>query len=414
MFFRLIKESFGFALQALLVNRLRTFLSLLGVSIGIFSIIFVLSVVDSMEADMKESFNMIGSDVMFIQKWPMGPEDGAEEYEWWKYMRRRPPMMRDMHNLEERLQSAGAIAFSSGNESTAEYKNNFVSNAFAHGVTYKYRDVIALNIASGRYFTPIESEAGRNLAVIGHEISKQLFGELDPVGKEMKIGGLKVEVIGVLQKEGASLFGNGMDMVVMMPFQFASRIVGNENENASIAMKSTTGVSSRQLRDEVIAVMREIRGIKPKGDNDFSIIESTMISSMVDSIVSVFNIVGIVIGIFSILVGAFSIANIMFVSVSERTNIIGIQKALGAKNLFILSQFLFESIALCIIGGLMGLALVYILVKILSGTIEFDFILPFGRVIMGIGISVVVGILAGIIPALKASRLNPVDAIRSK
>lgn len=414
MFFRLFKESFGFALQALLVNRLRTILSLLGVSIGIFSIIFVLSVVDSMEADMKESFNMIGSDILFIQKWPMGPEDGAEEYEWWKYMRRRPPMMRDMHSLEERLTYADAIAFSSNTQATAEFKNNFVNQATAQGVSYKYREAIVLEIASGRYFTPNECDAGKNLAIIGHEIAVQLFGEMDPIGKDMTIAGLKVQIIGVLSKEGASLFGNGVDQVVMMPFNFASRIIGNENENASIALKSKAGISNKQLKDELIAVMREIRGIKPKGDNDFSIIESTMISAMVDSIIGVFNIVGMVIGIFSILVGAFSIANIMFVSVSERTNIIGIQKALGAKNAFILNQFLFESIALCLFGGLIGLMFVYILIKILSGAIEFNFILPFSRIVMGLGISVAVGILAGIIPALKAARLNPVDAIRSK
>lgn len=414
MFFRLIKESFGFALQALLVNRLRTVLSLLGVSIGIFSIIFVLSVVDSMEADMKESFNMIGSDIMFIQKWPMGPEDGAEEYEWWKYMRRRPPMMSDVHNLEERLTYAGAIAFSSTGMATAEFKNNFVSEATAQGVSYDYREAVVLKIESGRYFTPIECEAGKNLAIVGYEIANQLFGESDPIGKDITISGLKVQIIGVLAKEGASLFGTGVDQVVMMPINFASRIVGNENENASIALKSKEGISNKQLKDEVIAVMREIRGIKPKGDNDFSVIESTMISAMVDSIISVFNIVGMVIGIFSILVGAFSIANIMFVSVSERTNIIGIQKALGAKNTFILNQFLFESIALCLIGGMIGLAFVYLLVKILSGTIDFEFILPFKRIVMGLGVSVAVGILAGIIPALKAARLNPVDAIRSK
>jgi putative ABC transport system permease protein len=230
----------------------------------------------------------------------------------------------------------------------------------------------------------------------------------------MTIGGLKVQVIGVFEKEGTSLFGSGFDNAVMMPYTYGVRLTGSEVDDAAIVVKGGDGMTNDELKDNVVAAMREIRGVKLKDGNDFSILESTMINTMVDSIIDVFNIIGLVIGVFAILVGAFSIANIMFVSVSERTNIIGIQKALGAKNFFILNQFLFESVALCLIGGLAGLAFVAGLVALLNQFIDFNFILPLSRIVLGISISLVVGVVAGIIPALKASKLNPVDAIRSK
>jgi putative ABC transport system permease protein len=413
MILNIIRESFLFALHALNANRLRTVLSLLGVTIGIFSIIFVLSVVDSMEAEMKSSFDSIGSDVVFIQKWPFGPEDGEEDYAWWKYMRRRPPALRDMKMLQEKIECADAVAFQSSTSGTSSYLSNSLENTGIMGVTYDYNQTIALNIAEGRYFNEIESEEGKNFAIIGNTVKNQLFGLDSPLGKEIKIGGLKVLVIGVFEKEGTTLFGDGMDGVIMMPFQFATRLIPPQNEDSKIFIKAKSGISNEQLRDEVTGAFREVRRIKPKADKDFSIIESSMINEIVDSIIDVFNVVGMVIGIFSILVGAFSIANIMFVSVAERTPIIGIQKSLGAKNFFILIQYLFESISLCIIGGAVGLLFVWLTTAGLGAIIDFSFILPMQRVIAGITISVAVGVIAGIIPAIKASRLNPVDAIRS-
>jgi putative ABC transport system permease protein len=411
---RLIAESFAFAWQALVVNKLRTFLSLLGVSIGIFSIIFVLSVVDSMEADMKTSLDMIGSDILFVQKWPMGPEDGAKEYEWWKYMSRRQPSVRDMENLSNRLPSGAVVAYEAGSNVTTEYKNNYLENASLVGISHRYNETISLDIVRGRYFSHLESESGRNLAIIGNTVAEQLFGDSEPLNKEIKVGGVKATVIGVLKKEGASLFGAGFDGAVIMPITFATRLIDVRNEDTKIIVKAPEGVSNAEMKSEVTSLFREIRGISPRRSNDFSIIESSMISGIVDSIIGVFNIAGMIIGVFAILVGAFSIANIMFVSVKERTNIIGIQKSLGAKNYFILFQFLFESIALCLIGGAFGLILVKLLTALLSSTMDFNFILPMSRIFMGLGIAVCVGVISGIIPALNAAKLSPVDAMRSK
>ena len=414
MFLRLIKESFVFAWQALVVNKLRTTLSLLGVTIGIFSIIFVLSVVDSMEADMKSSLDMIGSDILFVQKWPMGPEEGDKEFEWWKYMSRRQPSLKDMEKLDKRLDVHSAMAFQTSNQKAAEYKNNFIDPVFVTAVSYEYNQTITLKIERGRYFTKQECDAGKNVAIIGSLVAEQLFGTEEPLGKDIKVGGLKCSVIGVLKKEGASLFGNGTDQAVFLPIEYGLRLMDIDSQDGSIIVKAKEGISNQELKDQVIATFREIRSIKPGRDRDFSIIESKMISGMVDSIVGVFNVAGMIIGVFAILVGAFSIANIMFVSVRERTNIIGIQKSLGAKNYFILFQFLFESIALCLIGGAIGLLLVFLLAQILTAAFDFEFILPLSRIVMGISISVIVGVISGFVPAWRASRLNPVDAIRSK
>ncbi|MCC6600201.1 MAG: ABC transporter permease [Crocinitomicaceae bacterium] len=411
---RLASESFAFAWQALVNNKLRTMLSLLGVAIGIFSIIFVLSVVDSMEADMKKSLDMIGSNILFVQKWPMAPENGAQTYEWWKYMRRREPSVADMEMLADRLNSLAAYAFQNGGNKTVEYENNFFESADVIGITYQYRETVAMNIAAGRYFSELECHSGKNFAIIGNELSEQLFGYESPIGKKIKVGGLSVTVIGRLKKEGASLFGGGLDTGIILPVNFTSRLFDESESNGKIILKAKDGISNKELRDEVVAAFREVRRVRPHDDNDFSVIESSMITGIVENIIGVFNNAGMIIGVFAILVGAFSIANIMFVSVKERTHIIGIQKSLGAKNHFVLLQFLFESIALSLIGGFFGLLLVWLMTIILGSFSDFDFSLPGFRIAMGMGIAVSVGIVSGIIPALSASRLNPVEAMRAK
>jgi putative ABC transport system permease protein len=228
------------------------------------------------------------------------------------------------------------------------------------------------------------------------------------------VGGLKVQVIGVVAKEGASIFGSGFDNQVILPIRFASRIINPLYTDSQIIVKASPGITVGELKDRMTPVFREVRGLKPKSSNDFSLIESSMISGIVDNIIGVFNVVGMIIGIFAILVGAFSIANIMFVSVKERTNLIGIQKAIGAKNYFILLQFLFESIALCLFGGIMGLLAVRGVIGVLNLALDFEFILPWLRIFMGLGIAVVVGVISGIAPALSAARLNPVEAMRAK
>ena len=415
VFFRLFGESIAFAYQALVVNKLRTFLSLLGVTIGIFSIISVFTLVDSLKSGIEESFDILNDDVLFIQQMPWGPEEGDTEFKWWEFIRRKQPALKDASNLQKRLTKADAVAFATGTSGVAEYKNSSYGSAEIAGVSFEYNEVIKLNIAQGRYFTEVESDGGRNTVIIGNEIAETLFGNLNPIGKSIKVKGHKVKVIGVFSKEGTSIIGSPFDKLVLMPVKLITRMVDVRNTDCQILVKSKPGVSNAELKDEIIGQFRAIRKLSIKKKNDFSVNEASMLSALVDGVFAMINAVGFIIGFFAILVGGFSIANIMFVSVKERTNIIGIQKALGAKNSFIMLQFLAESIVLCLFGGIIGLILMSILVLIVNmWSDSFTLVIFWSNLVIGVVISAVIGLVSGILPAYTASRLNPVDAIRSK
>ena len=415
VFFRLFGESIAFAYQALVVNKLRTFLSLLGVTIGIFSIISVFTLVDSLKSGIEESFDILNDDVLFIQQMPWGPEEGDTEFKWWEFIRRKQPALKDASNLQKRLTKADAVAFATGTSGVAEYKNSSYGSAEIAGVSFEYNEVIKLNIAQGRYFTEVESDGGRNTVIIGNEIAETLFGNLNPIGKSIKVKGHKVKVIGVFSKEGTSIIGSPFDKLVLMPVKLIARMVDVRNTDCQILVKSKPGVSNAELKDEIIGQFRAIRKLSIKKKNDFSVNEASMLSALVDGVFAMINAVGFIIGFFAILVGGFSIANIMFVSVKERTNIIGIQKALGAKNSFIMLQFLAESIVLCVFGGIVGLILMSILVLIVNmWSDSFTLVIFWSNLVIGVVISAVIGLVSGILPAYTASRLNPVDAIRSK
>jgi putative ABC transport system permease protein len=397
------------------VNKLRTFLSLLGVTIGIFSIISVFTLVDSLKSGIEESFDILNDDVLFIQQMPWGPEEGDTEFKWWEFIRRKQPALKDASNLQKRLTKADAVAFATGTSGVAEYKNSSYGSAEIAGVSFEYNEVIKLDIAQGRYFTEVESDGGRNTVIIGNEIAETLFGNLNPIGKSIKVKGHKVKVIGVFSKEGTSIIGSPFDKLVLMPVKLITRMVDVRNTDCQILVKSKPGVSNAELKDEIIGQFRAIRKLSIKKKNDFSVNEASMLSALVDGVFAMINAVGFIIGFFAILVGGFSIANIMFVSVKERTNIIGIQKALGAKNSFIMLQFLAESIVLCVFGGIVGLILMSILVLIVNmWSDSFTLVIFWSNLVIGVVISAVIGLVSGILPAYTASRLNPVDAIRSK
>jgi len=410
LLFRLIRESFIFAFQAVIVNKIRTVLSLLGITIGIFCVISVFTVFDSMENAIRKSIASLGSNVLYIQKWPWAM---GGDYPWWKYWQRPETSLTDMREVEKRSTLADASAYMVQVNKTVKYRSNYMENVAVLGVTQDFDKVWKFELADGRYFSPTESASGKSIAVIGHEIAVNLYPEGDPIGKKIKIFGRNIEVIGVLTKEGEDFFGNSNDKVVFLPVNYFKSLVDIRDMDATIIVKAQPGISNDELRDELTGIMRSIRKLKPSAEENFSINETDIITKGFNSLFSVIATVGWIIGGFSLLVGGFGIANIMFVSVRERTNIIGIQKALGAKNFFILLQFLFEAIFLSLIGGILGLLIILILTVIISNTTSFHLILTQGNILLGIGVAALIGLIAGIVPAYSASKLDPVEAMRT-
>lgn len=413
LFLAIIKESVIFAWAALAANRLRTFLSLLGITIGIFSIITVFTIVDSLEHNLRSGIQELGNNVVFIQKWPW---DFGEDYPWWKYMNRPVPNVQEFERLQGRVSTAAAMAFHVSGRKSVKYKNNTVENITITGGSYEYDKVSNFDIAEGRYFTEAESNAGRNICIIGSTIAETLFpnGEY-PVGKQIKMGGRNVQVIGVFKKQGESLIGNSTDAQMLVPVNYVRNFVDIRSENLDpyIAVKAKDGITNEQLKDELKGLMRGIRQLSPEATEDFALNETKVISQGFDGMFEVVGLAGWIIGGFSILVGGFGIANIMFVSVRERTSLIGIQKSLGAKNYFILMQFLFESVFLSMLGGLIGLLLIWTLTLLIGDSAGMEIFLSRSNVILGITISFLIGVVSGFVPAYGASQLDPVEAIRS-
>jgi len=410
---KILHESFRFAIQALIGNKLRTLLSLLGVTIGIFAIISVFAVVDSLERNIRNNVDSLGDNVVFVTKWPWAM-DG--EYPWWKYYQRPVPTFKELPVLEQRLEMAEAVAFVAGAENkTAKFESNDVEGIGVAAVSHAYQDVYGFELSSGRYFSLLESATGKPVAVVGSNIVEELFKGDNPLGKVIRFMGQKVLVVGVFEKVGDSIIGNSDDDNIVIPVKFARNFMrlNSESVNPMFMVKAKQGVTNDQLKDDLTRVMRSVRRLSPKSDDDFALNEISILSKGIDVMFRVIDLAGIIIGGFSLLVGGFGIANIMFVSVKERTNIIGIQKAIGARNYFILLQFLFEAILLCLIGGALGLLLVYTGTVLANNYIEFDVALSVNNIFTGLCVSILIGVISGIIPALSAARLDPVEAIRS-
>ncbi|MFN2424265.1 MAG: ABC transporter permease [Cryomorphaceae bacterium] len=413
IYFSLLREGLYFAMNALAVNRLRTLLSLLGITIGIFAIISVFTLVDSMERSVRGSFAKLGDDTVFIERMPWGPESGDSEYAWWKYVQRPGVKKSEYDALRRRSATAGAVTFFSNGNRPVEYGSISVENVTAVAVTEGFENFITVDVAMGRSFNLLELEGRRPVCLLGYDVAARLFRTEDPIGKEIKIGGFKTVVIGTLKQEGQGLLGNGADEWAIMPVGFARNIINVDEGRTRIGLRPKEGVSFTAMEDEVIMLMRNVRGLRINQDNNFAVNKSSMLSAGLDELFGFLSIAGLIIGGFSILVGGFSIANIMFVSVRERTSIIGIQKALGAKRSFILFQFLFESVVLCLIGGVIGLLIIYLLTLAASGMSDFELILTWENIAMGIGFSAGIGVISGIVPAMQASKMAPVDAMRS-
>jgi len=412
---RLILESFTFAFNSLKVNKLRTFLSLLGITIGIFAIISVFTVIDSLERFIRNSLDSMGSNMVYIQKWPWMPPEGESEYPWWRYLNRPVPEFEETEEILKRGKSVEDAAYLFGFSRTAQAGSDKMDNVSIMASSYGMLNVWNLKVDRGRYFTENEMRSGAPVTVIGAEIAEKLFPGLDPVNRTVKIQGTKFLIIGTYEKKGQDAFGTSMDKNIHISAvkSFYMIDVRNRDRGQTICVKAKPNIDSGKFIAELEGIMRNLRQLKPLEENDFALNEVSLVANQFDQFFVVFNMAGWIIGGFSILVGGFGIANIMFVSVKERTKIIGIQKSLGAKRYFILLQFIFESIVLSIIGGVLGLILIFIGTIIVRYVSEFEIVLTLGNIITGLMISSVIGFIAGFMPARSAARLDPVAAINS-
>jgi putative ABC transport system permease protein len=358
----------------------------------------------------------LGDDVLYVTKQPWNEDPNAN---YWKYLRRPNPNYQDFKTIKAKSESSEYVTYSIFlGPKPVKYGASSVDRAYLIAGTEDYSNLFNLQYAKGRYFSSIEYQTGSRVAVIGSRIADMLFGNLDPIGKEIKVNGHKLKVIGLIEPSGKDLIKvMDFDRVVMISYPLARQIANvreaGDYGGGMVAVKAYKGSDMEVVTDEVIGAMRSGRRLSPRQDNNFAINEMSILTALLDSVFKVLNLAGMAIGIFALFVGMFSVANIMFVSVKERTHLIGIKKALGAKSVFILLEFLVEAVILCIIGGIAGLLLVLAVIKGIAAVADFPMFLSWQNVILGISVSAVIGILAGLIPALQAARMDPVEAMRS-
>lgn len=412
--FEILYTTLKLALQELGKNKLRTFLSLFGVTIGIFCIIGVLSTVSSLERNIQDGVKSLGSNTIYIDKWDY---QGGAEYPWWKYVNRPSPKLIETKLIKEKIGQNINIVFNFTSQSFIEFENNRLDGINYHGITEEFDKIQPIEIQYGRYINQLEFDYGTPSIVIGNEIAEKLFGNPErAVGKEVDLRNKKAIIIGVMKKQGKSFIeGWQFDQSILLSYRFMKQMLFNERfNNPKIIVKGPETMSTDALKDELKGAMRSIHRLGPTQEDDFALNAISDFSKAVSSLFASVNLGGWLIGLLSLIVGAFGIANIMFVTVRERTPIIGLKKAIGAKKRTILMEFLLESALICIIGGLIGIILVVILAQVLSSVFEFNVYVSFNILALAIGICISIGVAAGIIPAMIAAKMDPVVAIRSK
>jgi putative ABC transport system permease protein len=408
----LTAEGIRFALHALWNNRLRTFLSLLGITIGIFAVISVFTFVDSWNRKIRSSLSSLGDDVVYIEKWPW--EFGGD-YPWWKYMNRPSAQFREMEWLRARTQSARAVTMTynldGGNATAGNLGMNAVS---VRAVATDYHLLRTFEVSSGRYFHSSELDRGSRVLVLGARAAAELFPDGNVLGKQVKVMGQKLWVVGVLVEEGNNALGTSLDEEFLVPLNLIRRIKGNNQDevNPLILAGPVEGVPVTELKAELRGHLRAFRRLKPTQEDNFAVNQVSFLANQLEMLFDSMRLIGWLIGGFSMLVGGFGIANIMFVSVFERIGQIGIQKAMGALNGFIMWQFLVESMILSLMGGVLGIILVEVMARLAAALMEEELRLTLDNIVLALGVSTLIGIVAGLLPALRAARLDPVEAIR--
>lgn len=401
------------ALLELWKNKLRTFLSLFGVTIGIFCIIGVLATVNSLEQNIQNEVKSLGSNTIFVDKWDYS---GGPGNAWWKYVNRPTPKYYEIKQIKERTPGAKFVGFKISVTGDAVYEDKTVSGINIYGINEEFSEIQPIEILYGRYLLESDFSTGTPVAVIGNEVAEKLFVNAEyAVGKQITVKERKLTIAGVIKKQGKTLIGGWQyDQSVFTSYRYARNLMDEKKADPVILVQGVDNMTSKALKNDLMGTMRAIHKLPPTKEEDFALNDINDFSDAISSAFVSLNIGGWAIAALSLIVGMFGVANIMFVSVRERTNQIGLKKAVGAKSRIILIEFLLESAFLCIIGGIIGLTLVFLLTQILTNVLNFPVFISSSNVIMAIGICIFVGVLAGFIPARQAARMDPVVAIRSK
>ncbi|MBL7720111.1 MAG: ABC transporter permease [Flavipsychrobacter sp.] len=414
--FQLILTSILQALGELRVNKLRTFLSLLGITIGIFCIIAVLTVLDSMRNNIEKEVSTLGNDVLYVGRWPWMDEGG--EYKWWEFWRRPGMSVKELKSIERNVPDVAFATLSVSTRVNVKWRDQEVEGASSYAVTSNFDKIQNIELEQGRYLSAPEIDGGRNTVVMGYDVYRNLYSAgIDPIGTSISFKGKKFQVVGVMKKTGQNMAGFNFDNGIILSYYAAAGgliDVSSLNIDPTLMIKVAAGKNIDEVKYEVEGALRRERKVRPGQPNDFAINQLSQVSERLDIMFRMINVIAAIIGGFSLVVGAFGIANIMFVTVKERTRVIGLKKAIGARPGSILMEFLVEAITLCLLGGLIGVFIVLLLSLVLTYGADFPVTLSVSNFLIGIGISAVVGVLAGYIPARSASRLDPVVAIRSQ
>lgn len=391
--------------------RLRTFLSLFGITIGVFCIIGVLATVGSLERNLQTEIRSLGTNTIYIDKWEY---TAGADYPFWKYVKRPVPRYDELPQIIARTQTAKYAAFKISTLANVTAAGNEAERIRLYGVSRDFVSIQPVEIEYGRFFSDAEFDRGANTVVLGYTLAESLFGSAGAaLRKTVAVRGQNLVVTGVMKKQGRQLIGGwGFDECVLMPYAFARTLMNETKADPLILVQGRDGIGSKVLQDDLKGAMRAVRRLSPRDDDNFSLNDVNDFSAVMSKAFVSVNLGGWIIGALSFVVGIFGIANIMFVTVAERRPQIGLKKALGAKQQTILIEFLVESAALCIIGGLIGLALVYVLTRVATAAFSFPIFLSPGIIALALFICLAAGIVAGIIPAAKAAKLDAAVALR--
>lgn len=401
-----LKEGVIFSLKAIKANKARSMLTTLGIVIGVCSVALMATAINGIDRAFEQGISALGADNLYIDKWAWFSDE-----EWWKVRNRRNLTMEDYEEYKSLAKKPKAVAPTLWISCKVQYNGHYIEDTLVTGTTAGYLDTTNFDFAQGRFFTEIEGQGARDVAVVGSEIIDNLFKHINPIDQYIEINQIKFKIVGVLKKQGSNLLGNfNPDKQVYIPIGAAFKYFSSNRQSIAIVVRAQGTAQVKETVEEAEEMMRRVRGLKYNQENNFSINQQEGLMSNYNKTVGVIKMVGFFVTGLSLLVGAIGIMNIMFVSVKERTKEIGIRKAIGAKKRTILSQFLVEAALICLMGGLIGLVLAIVfsmgIDKFLPTRVQMD------TVFLAIIVSILTGLISGFVPAYTAAKMDPVEALR--